>query len=528
MKLLTEIWAAIAPYLPDNGLVLRTIDTSLKRTFSTLPLPLHDVSLACRLALVSSPDLVTFLQNDEDPFTSSLKVPVVVDYLLRFPQRDIVQVLQTMEELPGYSCLRCNALRPLTTAIEVGAVHLVAFLAKAHRPASACRPFVKNPLYVAVEHGADVMRALVENCDQKYLKTLRWKNVYTGDSTDNPLDQLYGPYARETDGVYEIDETDQYHPMTFALFLGDTDVVKELRPIYADLPDSSRAWVAYRRPPPYHMIYALAKGEERFIDCQELTGLEKILLMSFACMVGNVALVKALAEELAGIKIHEVVMDSDMYDVSYLRVAALSGHTKVINFLLKAGHTTTSFTLNRYAGLSGDVNLLKLLHAHNELRFPEKAITGACEGGHAEAFHYLKKFIGRPLVDVRGEGSSLLLRAVATRGHEELAAILVDGGCPVTHRVMIDAVMGGHFSTVELLLTRFLEAGEDINRIPLGLGNSILHCAVYENRADMVSLLLKHGADPLVRNKSASECTCIESAQHEGREEVLALLTRIS
>ncbi len=63
----------------------------------------------------------------------------------------------------------------------------------------------------------------------------------------------------------------------------------------------------------------------------------------------------------------------------------------------------------------------------------------------------------------------------------------------------------------------------DINKVAAS-GNTALHVAAREGRADLVQVLLEHGADPSVRNAESGDATALDMAKMMGHDKVATIL----
>ncbi|HXJ53355.1 MAG TPA: ankyrin repeat domain-containing protein [Burkholderiales bacterium] len=128
-------------------------------------------------------------------------------------------------------------------------------------------------------------------------------------------------------------------------------------------------------------------------------------------------------------------------------------------------------------------------------------------------------------IDARlSEDGETALHRAASRGHLKAVALLLDRGATV------DAVDGEGVTPLILASYRgktevaklLLERGAGVNAQEKRNGLSSLSHAVGRGDKDLVSVLLAHGADPLL--KSADGRTPLERAEANGASEIVALL----
>ena len=128
-------------------------------------------------------------------------------------------------------------------------------------------------------------------------------------------------------------------------------------------------------------------------------------------------------------------------------------------------------------------------------------------------------------IDARlSEDGETALHRAASRGHLKAVALLLDRGASV------DAVDGEGVTPLILASYRgktevaklLLERGAGVNAQEKRNGLSSLSHAVGQGDKELVSVLLAHGADPLL--KSADGRTPLERAEANGASEIVALL----
>jgi ankyrin repeat protein len=128
-------------------------------------------------------------------------------------------------------------------------------------------------------------------------------------------------------------------------------------------------------------------------------------------------------------------------------------------------------------------------------------------------------------VDARlSEDGETALHRAASRGHVQAVRLLLDRGAKVDAMdgegvtPLILASYRGQTEVVKLLLER----GAAVNAREKRNGLSSLSHAVGRGDKELVSVLLAHGADPLL--KSADGRTALERAEANGATEIAALL----
>ena len=128
-------------------------------------------------------------------------------------------------------------------------------------------------------------------------------------------------------------------------------------------------------------------------------------------------------------------------------------------------------------------------------------------------------------IDARlSEDGETALHRAASRGHLKAVALLLDRGATVDAvdsegvTPLILASYRGKTEVAKLLLER----GAGVNAQEKRNGLSSLSHAVGRGDKDLVSVLLAHGADPLL--KSADGRTPLERAEANGASEIVALL----
>lgn len=153
----------------------------------------------------------------------------------------------------------------------------------------------------------------------------------------------------------------------------------------------------------------------------------------------------------------------------------------------------------------------------NEYEF----MAAAAQGNVAK----LKELAGKVDVNARfgGDGDTALHRAAA-RGQVEAVKLLLERGANVNAlddegtTPLILASYRGHAEVAKLLLER--GAAVDAQEMRYRL-SSLTH-AVGRNDAELVKLLLGHGADPML--KAADGRTALDRAEANGAREIVALL----
>ena len=148
-------------------------------------------------------------------------------------------------------------------------------------------------------------------------------------------------------------------------------------------------------------------------------------------------------------------------------------------------------------------------------------LSAASQGNVAK----LNELVDKVNVDARlSEDGETALHRAASRGHLRAVALLLDRGAKVDATdgedvtPLILASYRGQTDVVKLLLERgaAVNAREKLN------GLSSLSHAVGRGDKELVSVLLAHGANPLL--KDADGRTALERAEANGASEIVALL----
>jgi ankyrin repeat protein len=111
------------------------------------------------------------------------------------------------------------------------------------------------------------------------------------------------------------------------------------------------------------------------------------------------------------------------------------------------------------------------------------------------------------------------LQMAARRGHEAVAEVLIEHGARLD---LISARDLGWTARIPALLHGWPESVHTRGGMS---GCFPLHHAAIKADADLVQLLIAHGADVNARDK-ASDCTPLTAARRSGHDEVAALLSR--
>ena len=148
-------------------------------------------------------------------------------------------------------------------------------------------------------------------------------------------------------------------------------------------------------------------------------------------------------------------------------------------------------------------------------------LSAASQGNVAK----LNELVDKVNVDARlSEDGETALHRAASRGHLRAVALLLDRGAKVDATdgedvtPLILASYRGQTDVVKLLLER----GAAVNAREKRNGLSSLSHAVGRGDKELVSVLLAHGADPLL--KDADGRTALERAEANGASEIVALL----
>jgi len=148
-------------------------------------------------------------------------------------------------------------------------------------------------------------------------------------------------------------------------------------------------------------------------------------------------------------------------------------------------------------------------------------LSAASQGNVAK----LNELVDKVNVDARlSEDGETALHRAASRGHLRAVALLLDRGAKVDATdgedvtPLILASYRGQTDVVKLLLER----GAAVNAREKRNGLSSLSHAVGRGEKELVSVLLAHGANPLL--KDADGRTALERAEANGASEIVALL----
>jgi tankyrase len=148
-------------------------------------------------------------------------------------------------------------------------------------------------------------------------------------------------------------------------------------------------------------------------------------------------------------------------------------------------------------------------------------LTAASQGNVGR----MSELVDKVNVDARlSEDGETALHRAASRGHLRAVALLLDRGAKVDATdgedvtPLILASYRGQTDVVKLLLER----GAAVNAREKRNGLSSLSHAVGRGEKELVSVLLAHGADPLL--KDADGRTALERAEANGASEIVALL----
>jgi ankyrin repeat protein len=139
----------------------------------------------------------------------------------------------------------------------------------------------------------------------------------------------------------------------------------------------------------------------------------------------------------------------------------------------------------------------------------------------------LKELAGKVDVNARfgGDGDTALHRAAA-RGQVEAVKLLLERGANVNAvddegtTPLLGATYRGHTEVAGVLLER----GAAVDAQEMRYRLSSLNHAVGRNDKALVELLLRHGADPML--KAADGRTALDRAEANGAREIVALLKR--
>jgi ankyrin repeat protein len=129
-------------------------------------------------------------------------------------------------------------------------------------------------------------------------------------------------------------------------------------------------------------------------------------------------------------------------------------------------------------------------------------------------------------VNATDEQQRTALMFASFNGHTSVVKLLLEQGALLVHRdaagrtALMFAATGANAESVELLL----EAGADVNAVDTGERFTALMHAAAEGQVKVVEVLLKHKADPAIRDVDGD--TARDFATQNGHAEVVRLLTK--
>ncbi len=173
---------------------------------------------------------------------------------------------------------------------------------------------------------------------------------------------------------------------------------------------------------------------------------------------------------------------------TWLHGAALGGHVDVARLFVERG---------------ADVN------AQDDRRMTP--LHHACHARATAMVEYLLAQGASPSLSVvAANGGTPLLMAVTPSKLTRPGVISLPTGA------VIVTDHGGVAPAVPAIVELLLDAGADPDNPRSAAGNTALHLAAYHGDADVVKLLLKHGADPVLLNNSGA--TVLDMARAGGHE----------
>ncbi|KAJ7132644.1 ankyrin repeat-containing domain protein [Mycena filopes] len=180
-------------------------------------------------------------------------------------------------------------------------------------------------------------------------------------------------------------------------------------------------------------------------------------------------------------------------DDSPLQVAAHHGHLDMVQLLIEHGASVTARsgfyeTALRAAAIAGHLPVVQLLLKHGAGIHAPGAIRAAADSGRASVVQF---FLESGLVDVNLENGALLQSAVAAP-HHELIPLLFQHGADTNARP--DTFQLACADCDIRYLRLFLERGADVESRAENDYGSPLHAACLRGSAEVVQLLLDHGA----------------------------------
>jgi ankyrin repeat protein len=263
--------------------------------------------------------------------------------------------------------------------------------------------------------------------------------------------------------------------------------------------------------------------------------------LHYAASMGRAAVVEILVKSLISIRA-DLTIFNDTGNTA-LHIAVEKGHVAVVEILVSNGMDVDlqqaklatkddvgDFSAVMIASVKGHVDTLEILLQRSrniDLCDSKKrtALLLAIAYKQVEAAKLLlsQKTINIELVDDSG-GTPLI--AAATYGISSIIPDLVARGAQLNRRTdlacapIMQAVARGHTETAKTLLSI---PGIDVNTIPPWTGRTPLHYAVSWGNAELVELLISHGADLHVRD-NVNGFRPIEYALYFNDQRILDLL----
>jgi ankyrin repeat protein/L-ascorbate metabolism protein UlaG (beta-lactamase superfamily) len=282
--------------------------------------------------------------------------------------------------------------------------------------------------------------------------------------------------------------------------------------------------------------------------------------LHFACYNGNREIAAFLIEQGADVAAGTNSGSTPLHGAAFIGdvgcIELLTDHGAEVNTRNEAGFTPA---ISAAAGRGG-LDALELLHSrgadiHDRTFNGDSALMHAARAGKVDVAEYLLS-AGASLSARNDSGWSAILNAVESGDSTMVAHLLERGADPDTdegrgRRALWWAALRGHRAVVELLIERgadvgadppddapavaramdgghlevcglLLENGAPVDAVDPSTRRTTLHSASLKGLTDFVSLLLKHGADPNLRD--AGGRTAIHYAGLYGHGDVVELL----
>lgn len=158
-------------------------------------------------------------------------------------------------------------------------------------------------------------------------------------------------------------------------------------------------------------------------------------------------------------------------------------------------------------------------------RHPELTLHEECAAGRLDRVKEMIGARGSKHIDAHAADGFTPLALACFFGHQEIAAYLVDQGANVnlaaTNAMQVAALHAAVAARSVWIARMLAKAGANVNQ-PQQQGWRPLHAAAQNGDAEMVKLLLEHGADRTLR--ADNNQTALDLALLKGHAQVAALL----